>query len=129
MIFNKCLIYSIPKNISKGIKKLSNVITELHLFSTSSDGEQVNLNNYQEKVDKLFYAQYTKNIQASAAEILKRELYDMILISNDTTISTNTPLVFPSSMVSKSTLEVVILMEKSFDRVWIVVKMLISKTI
>lgn len=121
LIFNECLIYSIPKTFEEkkqcpmnaDILKMSNLFTELNVFSTKSeDGNDQQLEDYSQKVDELFYLQFTKNIQASASELLKRGLHDMILISEDTTISTNTPLSFPRSMVSKSTLEIIRLLEK-----------------
>lgn len=120
LIFNKCLIHSIPKTFEEknqctmhdDIMKLSKIFVELHFFSDLSDSEEPNLSDYTKKVDELFYEQFTKTIQASASDLLKRDLHDMILISEDTTISTNTPLTFPRSMVSKSTLEIVRLLEK-----------------
>lgn len=117
MIFNDCLVHSIPKTfeeknqctMSADIAKLSQVFTELNFFPVGS-GES--LEDYTQKVNQLFYEQFTKNIQASASELLKRDLHDMMLISEDTTLSTNTPMTFPRSMVSKSTLELVRMLEK-----------------
>lgn len=117
MIFTECLIHSIPKTfeeknqctMSSDISKLSQLFASLN-FIPGDSGES--LEDYTEKVNELFYEQFTKNIQASASELLKRDLHDMMLISEDTTISTNTPLTFPRSMVSKSTLELVRMLEK-----------------
>lgn len=95
------------------IVKLSNLFTEVNFFSVSSEGgNEEQLEHYSQKVDELFYDQFTKNIQVSASDLLKRDLHDMMLISEDTTMSTNTPLTFPRSMVSKSTLEIIRLLEK-----------------
>lgn len=120
MIFNECLIHSIPKTFEEknkstmkdDIVKLSKVFIESKFFPDSS----VTLESYLEKVDELFYQQFTKNIQAAASDILKRDLHDMMLISEDTTPSTNTPLTFPRSMVSKSTLELIRLLEKIINQ-------------
>lgn len=118
LIFNECLIHSIPKTFEEKnqctmnaeITKMSQLFTELNFFVASPDEQ--NLEDYSHKIDEIFYQQFTKNIQASASDLLKRDLHDMMLISEDTSISTNTPLTFPRSMVSKSTLEVIRLMEK-----------------
>lgn len=121
LIFKECLIYSIPKtfeekkqcSMSVDIVKMSKLFVETNfLVARSEGGTEDQLEDYSEKVDKLFYHQFTKNIQSSASDLLKRDLHDMILISEDTTISTNTPLTFPRSMVSKSTLEIIRLLEK-----------------
>lgn len=120
LIFNECLVYSIPKTfedknkstMNADIATLSNVFIELNFFSDSS----VKLEDYSQKVDELFYQQFTKNIQTAASDLLKRDLHDMILISEDTTLSTNTPLTFPRSMISKSTLELIHLLEKIINQ-------------
>jgi protein transport protein DSL1/ZW10 len=115
-IYKNCLIHSIPKTfedknqctMSADITKLSELFAQLNFLPEGGE----TLDDYSQKVNELFYDQFTKNIQASASELLKRDLHDMILISEDTTISTNTPLTFPRSMVSKSTLELVRMLEK-----------------
>ena len=122
MIFNMCLIYSIPKTFEEkvqstmddDIKKMSQMFIDLNFFSapTEKGMKEPQLEDYSQKIDELFRSNITKNIQASASELLKRDLHDMILITEDTTISTNTPLTFPRSMVSKSTLELIRLLEK-----------------
>lgn len=117
MIFNECLIYNIPKtyeeknqsSINNDIEKLNKSFIELHFFE-GNDEEEIRF--YCHKIDDLFFDQFTKNVQASANELLKRDLHDMILISDDTTLSTMTPLTFPKSMVSKSILELIKLLEK-----------------
>lgn len=120
LIFKECLIHSIPKTFEEknqctmnvDIDKLSGIFAELHFFPESAEGNNEKLEDYCQKMDELFYKQFTKSVQASASDILKRELHDMILISEDTTLSTNTPLTFPQSMISKSTLELIQLLEK-----------------
>lgn len=119
MIFNNCLVYSIPKTFEEknlctmnaDIEKLSKVFIELNIFAASDD-ESEHLAPYAEKVDQLFNEDFIKSIQSSVSELLKRDLHDMMLISEDTTLSTNTPSAFSRSMVSKSTLELIRLLEK-----------------
>ena len=121
MIFNKCLIHSIPKTfeekkqctMNSDIVKLSTLFVEHNFFVESTEDDKLEqLEDYSDKVNELFYQQFTKTIQTSASDLLKRDLHDMMLISEDTTLSTVTPLTFPRSMVSKSTLELIRLLEK-----------------
>lgn len=120
LIFNECLFHSIPKTFEEknkstmnaDIAKLSKVFTEINFFSDSS----VKLEDYSQKIDELFYCQFTKTIQAAASDLLKRDLHEMMLISEDTTLSTNTPLTFPRSMVSKSTIELIRFIEKIINQ-------------
>lgn len=77
LIFNKCLIHSIPttfeeKNqctLNVDILKMSRTFLELHFFSDSPDVEGANLEDYTKKIDKLFYEQFTRNIQVSVSEV------------------------------------------------------------
>lgn len=125
MIFEKCIIHSIPKTFEEkaqstlnvDIAKLGHLFIECNFFAVPTEGaNELQLEDFSKKIDQLFHDQFTKNIQASASELLKKDLHDMMLISEDTTISTNTPLVFPRSMVSKSTLELIRLLEKIINQ-------------
>lgn len=115
LILNECLVHSIPttfeerdqSTLTEDIEKLSQIFVKLNF----KEGEE-NLEKYPAQIDKLFYKKFIKNITNKSAEILKRDLHDMIMVSEDTTLSTETPLTFPKSMISKSTLEVVRLLEK-----------------
>lgn len=117
MIFNECLKYNIPKTydeknqstVNADIIKLCNNFTKLNFFNSI---DEKFIKDYCNKIDDLFFEQFTKNVQASATEILKRDLHDMIHISDETTLNTTTPLTFPKSMISKSTLELIKLLEK-----------------
>lgn len=119
LIYKQCLIHSIPKTfeeknqctMSVDIDNLDEVFVKNHFFSTDEkDGAK--LSDYATMLDSLFFEQFTKSIQSTASELLKRDLHDMMLVSEDSTISTNTPLSFPRSMVSKSTFELIRLLEK-----------------
>ncbi|KAG5673522.1 hypothetical protein PVAND_003564 [Polypedilum vanderplanki] len=118
LLFNECLIYNIPKTfeekthstISNDIVKLGNHLLELHFFESADELNALVV--YYEKIDELFFQQYIKHVQECANKILKRDLHEMILITDDATLSTSTPLTFPKSMISKSTLELIKLLEK-----------------
>jgi protein transport protein DSL1/ZW10 len=115
MILDECLVHSIPttfeerdqSTLTKDIEELSKLFVKCNF----KEGKE-NLEKYPAEIDKLFYKKFIKNITSKSAEILKRDLHDMIMVSEDTTLSTETPLTFPKSMISKSTLEVVRLLEK-----------------
>ncbi|CAG9808744.1 unnamed protein product [Chironomus riparius] len=117
MIFDECLKFNIPKTyevknhstIDVDIRKLCKNFTELKLFDSI---DEKFIQDYCNNIEDLFFEQFTKNVQASANEILKRDLHDMIHISDDATLSTITPFTFPKSMISKSTLELIKLLEK-----------------
>lgn len=116
MLFNNCLKHCIPKTFEEktqcsmkdDIRKLCETFMELHFSDTIEEEliEEVN-----DKIDDYFHQQFTHNVQASASELLKRDLHDMILISDDATFTTSTPLTFPKAMISKSTLELIKLLE------------------
>lgn len=117
MIFEECLIYCIPKTFEENaqstmkddMRKFSHLLTEFHLFEHD---ENEMIERICERIDEHFNQQFTKNVQATATELLKHDLHNMILISDDTTLSTTTPLTFPKSQISKSTLELIKLLEK-----------------
>lgn len=120
-IFHKCLVHSIPKTFEEkakstmnaDIEELKNLFSELNIFPASTeDSNEDELEDYSLKIDELFYDRLTKNIEESASNLLKKDLHDMILISDDSTMSTRTPLSFPRCTISKSTLELVLLLEK-----------------
>lgn len=117
MLFENCLKFCIPKTFEEksqctmkdDIHKLTQIFFNYHL----SDTDDVELaEKICEKIDDHFNQQFTQNVQASASELLKRDLHDMILISDDATFTTSTPLTFPKAMISKSTLELIKLLER-----------------
>lgn len=117
MIFEECLKYCIPKTFEENaqstmkddVRKFSHMLTEYHLFEHD---ETEMIEGICKRIDEHFNQQFTKNVQASATALLKHDLHNMILISDDTTLSTATPLTFPKSQISKSTLELIKLLEK-----------------
>lgn len=121
MLFNNCLKFCIPKTfeekakctMKEDIHKLSQIFLTLHF----SDEEELDLvNKLCDKIDDHFHQQFTENVQTSASELLKRDLHDMILISDDATFTTSTPLTFPKAMISKSTLELIKLLERMLQQ-------------
>lgn len=121
MIFQECLKYCIPKTFEENaqstmkddMRKFSHLLTEFHLFEND---EHEMIEGICARIDEHFNQQFTKNVQALSTELLKHDLHNMILISDDTTLSTTTPLTFPKSQISKSTLELIKLLEKIIEQ-------------
>ena len=119
LLFENCLKYCIPKTfeekskstIKDDVRQLiaEKLFAELHLFNSE---ESELIEEIFKKIDNHFHHQFTHNVQASANDLLKRDLHDMILISDDATFTTSTPLTFPRAMISKSTLELIKLLER-----------------
>lgn len=116
LILNECLMHSIPKTfeeksestLAADIHRMNEILTN-QLFFTPGEEK---LEDYPAEIDRIFYKQFIKNMTDRASETLKRDLHDMVAISEDTTIATTTPLTFPRSMISKSVFELIRLLEK-----------------
>lgn len=128
LIFNECLVHCIPKTFEEknqctmkaDISKMSNLLIEMNFFEPPiEDGDDLKLSDYALKIDELFLQQFTKSILASSSELLKRDLHDMMLISEE--IISSVPLPLQNLMVSKSTVDFIKLLEK-------VLKLAISST-
>lgn len=118
LIFSECLVYCIPnkfeeKNQSTMKDDVRKLIKKFHEFYFFENEEETNVvEEICKCIDKEFIQQFTKTVQASVTELLKQDLHNMIEISNVSSISTATPLVFPKSQISKSTLELIKILEK-----------------
>lgn len=116
LILNECLMYSIPttfeeksaSTLNADIQKINDIFINKLFFKPGNE----KLENYPAEIDRIFYKQFIKTMTDSASDILKRDLHDMVAISEDTTISTTTPLTFPRSMISKSVYELIRLLER-----------------
>ncbi|GAB0092962.1 Centromere/kinetochore protein zw10 [Sergentomyia squamirostris] len=119
LLISECLDYSIPDNmIDMNDSSLVTDITEFHeflqeiLFLTPDNRE---LLEYAEKIELLFRNRFFRNILDNAVDIMRKDLHDMILVaeklgaaeSGDSGLT-----IFPSCMVSKSTMELISLMER-----------------
>ncbi|CAO1433920.1 unnamed protein product [Diamesa serratosioi] len=126
VLFNDCIIHAIPETIEEkenstlmeDILKLNDLFIEINFFD-GNVGATVNcadnkLKSYAQNVEDLFNKQFSKNILASSSELLKRDLHDMILVSEESSAASacNSPLIFPRSMISKSTIDFIKLLDR-----------------
>lgn len=126
VLFNDCIIHAIPETIEEkenstlmeDILKLNDLFIEIKFFD-GNVGATVNcadnkLKSYAQNVEDLFNKQFSKNILASSSELLKRDLHDMILVSEESSAASacNSPLIFPRSMISKSTTDFIKLLDR-----------------
>lgn len=118
ILINDCLIYSIPDTMDemnastmvKDVVELNEYLTNM-LFLNETDME---LLNYAEKISILFKNRFCMNILDSSIEIMRKDLHDMMLVAelDLITSSTTNPCAFPRCMISKSTMELIALIEK-----------------
>uniref|UniRef100_A0A6B2E6P0 Centromere/kinetochore protein zw10 n=1 Tax=Phlebotomus kandelakii TaxID=1109342 RepID=A0A6B2E6P0_9DIPT len=119
LIMSECLDYSIPDNMMEmNSSTLVDDITEFNkflmemLFFSEDDRE---LLNYAEKIELLFRNRFYRNILDNAVDIMQKDLHDMIPVAEKlgaTDIGAIGQAIFPSCMVSKSTMELISLMER-----------------
>lgn len=128
VLFNDCIIHAIPETIEEkenstlmeDILKLNDLFIEINFFEgnvgarAEEDLNDNKLKSYAQNVEDLFNKQFSKNILASSSELLKRDLHDMILVSEESSAASacNSPLIFPRSMISKSTIDFIKLLDR-----------------
>lgn len=128
VLFNDCIIHAIPETIEEkenstlmeDILKLNDLFIEINFFDgnvgagAEDDLNDNKLKSYAQNVEDLFNKQFSKNILASSSELLKRDLHDMILVSEESSAASacNSPLIFPRSMISKSTIDFIKLLDR-----------------
>lgn len=119
LIISECLDYSIPDNMMEmnesvlviDITEFNEFLMEM-LFFTEEDREFL---DYAEKIELLFRNRFFRNILDNAVDIMRKDLHDMILVSEklgSTDAGASGPAIFPNCMVSKSTMELISLMER-----------------
>ncbi|XP_059611338.1 centromere/kinetochore protein zw10 [Phlebotomus argentipes] len=119
LIMSECLDYSIPDNMMEmNESTLVDDITEFNeflvemLFLSEEDRE---LLEYAEKIELLFRNRFFRNILDNAVDIMRKDLHDMIPVAEKlgaADAGVCGPAIFPSCMVSKSTMELISLMER-----------------
>uniref|UniRef100_W8BWZ9 Centromere/kinetochore protein zw10 n=1 Tax=Ceratitis capitata TaxID=7213 RepID=W8BWZ9_CERCA len=119
LLVNECLMHAIPKNMSEYEESMlaEHVIQFEHfladVFLINAETDRV-LSDFAEKFDDYFREQFSNKLLESAIDIMRKDLQDMTLIAEKNApeeVSTN-PFLFPCCMVSKSTLELIKLMER-----------------
>lgn len=118
MLLNDCFEYAVPETIDEmehsslveDIKKFNSFLLEQQLIS-DNDGQ---LLNYAENIWNFFQVKFSKNVFESAVEIMHKDLHEMVSVGDKATSesSANLPYLFPHCMISRTTLELINLMEK-----------------
>ncbi|KAJ6640135.1 Centromere/kinetochore protein zw10 [Pseudolycoriella hygida] len=113
LLRNSCLSYSIPNTINEmKVSTMVDDIKEFNEFLVSTKflrDNDTELTNFAQKIDVLFQNRFCRNILESAVEIMRKDLHDMMIISDNGGGSAS---MFPRCMISKSTSELVTLMDK-----------------
>jgi centromere/kinetochore protein ZW10 len=115
LLVNKCIIYSIPGTIEErnestmkeDIGKVCKLFDDTHFIA---DLEGSKLSEFAQRVDDLFQNRFSQNILNKASEIMKKDLHDMVLVPEN--VTSTSPTSFARCMISKSTLEIIGLLEK-----------------
>ncbi|KAL5273482.1 ZW10 family protein [Megaselia abdita] len=117
MILKDCFEYAVPETIDEmenstlveDIKKFNSFLLEQQIIS-ENDKE---LLNYSENIWNFFQVKFCKNVFESAVEIMHKDLHEMVSVGDKGLASaSNLPFLFPQCMVSRTTLELINLMEK-----------------
>lgn len=115
LLINECIVHSIPgtieerndSTIKEDISKICKLFNDTHFIEDQEDGK---LSEFAMKVDDLFQNRFSQNILDKSSEIMKRDLHDMVLVPENVTSSS--PAAFARCMISKSTQDIIVLMEK-----------------
>uniref|UniRef100_A0A1L8DX26 Centromere/kinetochore protein zw10 n=1 Tax=Nyssomyia neivai TaxID=330878 RepID=A0A1L8DX26_9DIPT len=119
LIISECLDNSIPDNMIEmnestlvaDIAEFNQFLVDM-LFFVEEDRE---LLDYGEKIELLFRNRFFRNILDNAVDIMRKDLHDMVLVSEKLSTAKgegSTSTIFPNCMVSKSTVELIYLMER-----------------
>jgi protein transport protein DSL1/ZW10 len=125
LLLNECLSFSIPETIDEmnestliaDVQKFNGFLHEM-LFLNDDDQQ---LCEYAEKIEILFRNRFCTNILDNAVDIMRKDLHDMSLMAGgdltqikreDGVSEATSSILFSRCMISKSTLELVLLLEK-----------------
>lgn len=119
LLRNKCLFESVPNTMDEMSEStLVSDVLEFHEFLCDmlflDKDTDVELRDFAEKVDILFRNRFCTNIVNKAVAIMRHDLHDMELVAevNPGGSNSGSPAIFESCMISKSTSELVKLMER-----------------
>ncbi|XP_054744174.1 centromere/kinetochore protein zw10-like [Anastrepha obliqua] len=119
LLVEECLMHAIPKTISEfeestlveDVIQFEHFLADAFLINAETDGA---LSDFTEKFETHFREQFNNKLLDSAMDIIHKDLQDMALIAEKNTAEdiAKNPFLFPCCMVSKSTLELIKLMER-----------------
>lgn len=114
LLIHECLDYAIPNTMTEmEASSIVNDIYELNKFLTEMlfiDEQDTNLLNYAEKMEILFRNRFCANILDKSIEIMRKDLHETTHVSDDK--SKNDSAAFNNCMISKSTIELISLLER-----------------
>ncbi|XP_067636373.1 centromere/kinetochore protein zw10 [Eurosta solidaginis] len=124
LLVEECLMHSIPKNMNEyeestlveDVIQFEHFLADVFLINTDTDHA---LSDFAEKFETYFREQFSNKLLESATDIMHKDLQDMTLIAekNSAEDVAKNPFLFPCCMVSKSTLELIKLMERILRQV------------
>ncbi|XP_017470644.1 PREDICTED: centromere/kinetochore protein zw10 isoform X1 [Rhagoletis zephyria] len=119
LLVEECLMHAIPKNMSEydestlveDVVQFEHFLADAFLINSETDKA---LSDFAEKFESYFREQFSNKLIKSALDIMHKDLQDMALIAekNSAEDVAKNPFLFPCCMVSKSTLELIKLMER-----------------
>lgn len=117
LLIENCLQYGIPDTMDE--MNDSNIVQATHEFNKflsdvlfMDNENDCILDEYASKIELLFQTKFCANIVASAFEIMKKDLHDMVLVEDHESDFSCGSDMFASCMVSKSTIELKKLLDK-----------------
>ncbi|XP_037828531.1 centromere/kinetochore protein zw10 [Lucilia sericata] len=119
LIVNECLIHAVPETMDD-YQESTLVDDVLRFEQTLADSFFIDpetdcaLSEFTQKFDTYFRQRFNRKVLESAREIMQKDLQDMATIAegNSAEEVAKNPFLFPQCMISKSTLELVKLMER-----------------
>lgn len=113
LIINECLTYAIPDTINdmqastiiEDVKEFDNFLQSFHF--RKNDENDIKLIEFSERIDIIFKKRFCLSILKSAIELMHKDLHDMQCVEE-----VKSGAAFPRCMVSRSTFELIDLMEK-----------------
>lgn len=119
LLVDECLMHAIPKNMSEyeestlveDVIQFEHFLADVFLINAETDRA---LSDFAEKFEVYFREEFNNKLLESAIDIMRKDLQDMALIAekNSAEEVSKNPFLFPCCMVSKSTLELIKLMER-----------------
>ncbi|KAM7350956.1 zeste-white 10 kinetochore protein [Cochliomyia hominivorax] len=119
LIVNECLMYAVPETMDdyqestlvEDILRFEQTMADAFLIDPESDRD---LSDFTHKFDTYFRQRFSKKVLESAREIMQKDLQDMATIAEGNTAEevAKNPFLFPQCMISRSTLELIKLMDR-----------------
>ncbi|XP_037928609.1 centromere/kinetochore protein zw10-like [Teleopsis dalmanni] len=114
-----CLMHEIPDTMDE--LRDSTIVEDVHQFEQlladffliNIENDRI-LSNFTENFETYFRNRFSNKLLSSARDIMQKDMHDMTLIAEENSAEcvANNPFLFPCCMVSKSTLELIKLMER-----------------